>query len=193
MSEEEAESMLLELKEKAELMVDLAYSSLLYDSKKLADEVYELEDYIDSLHYELQRLAIDDAKKGELETDEALAIIQLGNSSEMIADAAREIAYVELRDVELHPILRDSIMESDEVITRIEVKDNSIMVNKSLGELELAKNTGMWVFVIKRGRKWIYDPDKNEVIKAGDILFAKGPKEGLEHFISLARGEEREL
>ena len=193
MSEEEAEAMLLELKEKAELMVDLAYSSILYDNKEIAKEVYELEDYIDSLHYELQKLAIEDSKKGELEVDETLAIIRLGNCSELIADAAREIADVELRDIELHPVIRESVLESDEVILRVEVKDNSILNNKKLGDVELATKTGMWVVAIKRGKKWIYGANKNTIIKGGDILFVKGPKEGMEHFISLAEGKEREI
>jgi len=193
MSEEEAEAMLLELKEKAELMVDLAYSSILYDNKEIAKEVYELEDYIDSLHYELQKLAVEDSKKGELEVDETLAIIRLGNCSELIADAAREIADVELRDIELHPVIKESILESDEVILRVEVNENSILNGKKLGEVELATRTGMWVVAIKRGRKWIYGANKNTDIKAGDILFVKGPKEGVEHFISLARGEEKEI
>ncbi|MCD6171662.1 MAG: PhoU family transcriptional regulator [Thermoplasmata archaeon] len=193
MSEEEAESMLLELKEKAELMLDLAYSSVIYDNREIAEEVYELEDYIDNLHYELQKLAIEDSNKGELETNEALAIIQLGNSSEVIADAAREIADVELRDVELHPIIKESLLETEEVILRAIVENQSILNGKKLGEIELATNTGMWVFAIRRGKKWIYGPDKNTTIKEGDVLFVKGPKEGKEHFISITSGKEREI
>ena len=193
MSEEEAESMLLELKEKAELMVDLAYSSILYDNKEIAKEVYELEDYIDNLHYELQKLAIEDSKKGELETDEALAIIRLGSCSEMIADAAREIADVELRDVDLHPVIKDSLLESEEIILKVKVNEKSVLKDKKLGELELATETGMWVIAIKRGKKWIYGADKNTIIRSGDILFVKGPKEGAEHFIQLAEGKTQEL
>ena len=193
MSEEEAEAMLLELKEKAELMVDLAYSSILYDNKEIAKEVYELEDYIDKLHYELQKLAVEDSKKGELEVDETLAIIRLGNCSEIIADAAREIADVELRDIELHPVIRESILESDEVILKAEVKENSVLNGKKLGDIELATKTGMWVVAIKRGKKWIYGANKNTMIKKGDILFVKGPREGMKHFIALVEGKESEI
>jgi len=67
MSEKEAEEMLLELKEKAELMVDLAYSSIIYDSRELAEEVYELEEFIDVLNDKFQRLAVKDVKNDELE------------------------------------------------------------------------------------------------------------------------------
>lgn len=193
MSEQEAQELLLELKEKAELMVDLAYSSVIYDNKEIAKEVYELEDYIDNLNEELQKLAIKDAKAGELEVNEAIAIIQLGTCSEAIADAARDIADVELRDIELHPIVRESILESDEVLIKVEVSPNSVLKDKKLGDVKLASHTGMWVIAIKRGKKWIYGADRNTIIKAGDILFVRGPREGVEHFIALARGEEKEI
>lgn len=193
MSEKEAEELLLELKEKAELMVDLAYSSIIYDNKEIAKEVYELEDYVDSLNEELQKLAIKDVKAGELEVNEALAIIQLGACSEAIADAARDIADVELRDVELHPIIKESVMEAEEVLVRAEVKKGSVLCDKKLGDIELASHTGMWIIAIKRGNKWIYDPSKNVKLLEGDILFAKGPKEGVEHFLMLTEGKEKEI
>ncbi|RLF47231.1 MAG: PhoU family transcriptional regulator [Thermoplasmata archaeon] len=193
MSEKEAEALLLELKEKAELMVDLAYSSVIYDNKDLAREVYELENFIDVLNEELQKLAIKDVKGGELEVNEALAIIQLGACSEAIADAARDIADVELRDVELHPVIKESVLESEEVFVRVKVGENSVLKGKTLGDIKLASQTGMWVIAIKRGNKWIYDPTKNTRIEEGDILFAKGPREGMEHFVAIAEGEEKEI
>ena len=193
MSEEEAEKMLLELKEKAELMVDLAYSSLIYDNREIAEEVYELEEYVDRVNDELQKLAIEDTKKGELEVNEALAIIQLGISSEMIADAAREIADVQLREVKLHPVLKESLMESNEILLKTTIAPNSVLKDKKIGEIRLASETGMWIIAIKRGNKWIYDPSKNVVLKENDILFAKGDKEGKDHFIALAEGKERKI
>jgi len=193
MSEKEAEELLLELKEKAELMVDLAYSSVIYDNREIAQEVYNLENFIDSLNDRLQKLAIEDVKKGELEVNEALAIIQLGASSEAIADAARDIADVELRDVELHPIIKESVMESEEVIVRAKLSPSSVLADKKLGEIKLASQTGMWVIAIKRGERWIYDPGKNVELKGGDVLFVRGSKEGMEHFIKLAEGEEKEI
>lgn len=193
MSEKEAESILLELKEKAELMVDLAYSSVIYDNKKLAEEVYDLENFVDGLNENLQKLAISDAVAGELDVNEVVAVLKLGALSEAIADAAREIADVELRDVELHPIIKESVLESEEVLVRVRVAENASLVNRTLGDMRLASATGMWVIAIKRGNRWIYDPDKHAEIKAGDILFVKGAKEGMEHFIALAEGEEKEL
>ncbi|MEA2053862.1 MAG: TrkA C-terminal domain-containing protein [Candidatus Thermoplasmatota archaeon] len=193
MSEKEAEKMLLELKEKAAFMVDLAYSSVIYDSRDLAEEVYELEEFMDVLNDNFQRLAIRDVKNEELEVNDALAMIQLAICSEMIADSAREIADVELRDVELHPIIKESVLASDEVFVRATVAPSSILKDKKLGDIELASKTGMWIIAIKRKNRWIYDPDKNTILKEGDIVFARGAREGMDHFTALTEGKEKEI
>ncbi|HDM25357.1 MAG TPA: PhoU family transcriptional regulator, partial [Thermoplasmatales archaeon] len=125
--------------------------------------------------------------------NEALAIIQLGISSEVIADAAREIADVQLRDVKLHPILKESLMESNEILLKVKITPKSILKDKKIGEIRLASETGMWIIAIKRGNKWIYDPTKNITLRENDILFAKGDKEGKDHFIALAEGREKKI
>ncbi len=43
----------VEMKNTAELMVDLAYSSLLFNEEEMAEEVLELEEYLDLLNYHL--------------------------------------------------------------------------------------------------------------------------------------------
>jgi len=193
MSEKEAEEMLLELKERAELMVDLAYSSVIYDNINLAEEVYELEEFIDVLNDKLQRLAIKDVKNEELDVNDALAMIQLAICSEMIADGAREIADVELRDVELHPIIKESILESDEVFVRAVIAPSSVLKDRKLKDMELASKTGMWIIAIKRKGRWVYEIDKNTVLKEGDVIFARGVREGIEHFNALTEGTEEEI
>lgn len=192
MGEKEAQTILLEMKNKAELMVDLAYSSVIYDNIELAEEVYELEDMVDELNDRLQKLVIRDAIAGELEENEALAIIQLAYCAEAIADAAREIADVELRDIELHPIIKESIFESEEVLVKAKVS-SSVLCDKKLGDVDLASNTGMWIIAIKRNGEWIYNVNKDTVIKEGDILFARGAREGVEHFLSLVEGREKNI
>ncbi|HDM67204.1 MAG TPA: PhoU family transcriptional regulator [Thermoplasmatales archaeon] len=180
--------MVLEIKDKSELMVDLAYSSLLYDNKVIAREVYDLEDLIDNLYQKLQRETLQQVADGNLSVEDALAVLRLAEAGEQIADAAQEIADVELRDIELHPILKMSIRESDQVFTRVEVSKDSILCNKTLGELKLASETGMTVIAMRHGNRWLYGPDKNTRIDPGDILFAKGPEDGEKHLIELARG-----
>jgi len=183
----------VELKEKAELMVDLAYSSILYDNKEIAQEVYELEDFMDTLNHRLQKLIFKDVKNDDLGVDEALVILRLAIASELISDAAQEIADVQLRDVELHPILRESLLESNEVFHKAQVEDSSVLANKKLGTVELASKTGVWIIAIRRQKRWIYGATENTVVRKGDILFVRGVKEGMEHFMRLAKGLDKEL
>ncbi len=186
MKKKTVKDIVLEIKDKSELMIDLAYSSLLYDNKTIAKEVYDLEDQIDGLYKSLQRYTLEQVKNKKLSVNDALTVLRLAEAAEQIADAAQEITDVELRDVELHPILKMSIRESDVVFTRVQVKDNSVLCNKTLGELKLASETGMMVIAMRHGDKWRYGPNKNTKIDPGDVLFAKGPEDGEKHLIDLA-------
>ena len=46
---------LIEMKNLSELMVDLAYSSVLFQNKDAAEEVLNLEDRVNSLNYEIKK------------------------------------------------------------------------------------------------------------------------------------------
>lgn len=193
MKNKDVEEIVLEIKDKSELMVDLAYSSLLYDNKIIAKEVYDLENGIDSLYQNLQKKSLEDVQKGNCSINDALILLRIAQVGEQIADAAQEIADVELRDVELHPILKMSIREADVVFTRIEVISESILCGKTLGQLKLASETGMMVIAMRHNEKWLYGPNKNTRIDVGDILYAKGPEDGEKHLIELAKGKSFEI
>ncbi len=193
MKEKTVEEIVLEIKDKSELMIDLAYSSLLYDNKIIAKEVYDLEDLLDSLYKNLQKHTLEQVEHKKLSVNDALSVLRLAEASEQIADAAQDIADVELRDVELHPILKMSIRDSDVVFTRVQVSENSILSKKTLGELKLASETGMMVIAMRHEDRWLYGPNKNTRIDSGDILFAKGPEDGEKHLIDLATGKTSEI
>lgn len=188
MNKSTVEDIVLEIKDKSELMVDLAYSSLLYDNKTIAKEVYDLEDFIDNLYKTLQKKTLENVENKKLSINDALAVLRLAEATEQIADAAQEIADVELRDVELHPILKMSIRESDVVFTRVKVEPISILCGKTFGELKLGSETGMYIRAMRHEDRWLYGPDKKTRIDPGDILFARGPEDGEKHLIELAKG-----
>ena len=193
MKAETLESMVLDIFEKSELMVDLSYSSLLYDNTIIAKEVYDLEQQIDQLFEKIHQNVFQEVKQGSLSVKSARVLIKLARAGEEIADAAREIADVQLRDVELHPILSMSIRDSDEILTKVQVKGHSILCGKTLGELKLGSETGMTVIAMRHQQRWLYGPTKNTRIDAEDILFAKGPEDGEAHLIELAEGTTDEI
>jgi uncharacterized protein with PhoU and TrkA domain len=188
MKKRSSEDIVLEIKDKSELMVDLAYSSLIYNNKIIAKEVYDLEDLIDNLFQKIQKETLEGVRNGKLSVDSAITLMRLAQAGEEIADAAQEIADVELRDVELHPILKESVRESDEILTKIQVNEKSILCGKTLGNLKLGSETGMMIIAMRHKDKWLYGPNKNTRIDEDDILFAKGPEDGEKHLIELAQG-----
>ena len=193
MSEEEAREKLLDLKDNADVMVDLAYSSLIYDNQDIANEVYELEEKSDETAEKLQEMVLDDFKAGLLTRNEALALFRLSAAIENICDGAREIADVELRDIDLHPVLKISIEDSDEVFVKGVLSDSSVLCDKTLGELSFASELGAWVIAIKRGNRWYYNPGKYTHLKAGDILHMTTTKEAEEHLNAIIYGKSSDI
>ena len=181
---EEIVSRFVELKDTSELMIDLAYSSLMLNSKELAEEVERLEERMDQLHTDFELLALTSDFKKE-EASGFLGLIRLGVATEKIADAAADMAEVVLRGIEPHPILQLTIKEAEETVTQACVTADSPLVGKTLKEARVHEETGMWVLVIKRNDKCLR-PRGDSKITAGDVLVASGYAEGADDLKRLA-------
>lgn len=181
---EEIVARFVELKDTSELMIDLAYSSLLLNNRELAEEVQRLEEHVDKLHTDFELLALSSKFKEE-EAKGFLGLIRLGVATEKIADAAAEIGEVVLRGIEPHPILKLTIEEAEETVTYVRVAENSPLVNKTLREAHVPEETGMWVLAIRRGDKCIR-PKRDSKIEVGDVLIASGYSEGEDDLKKLA-------
>jgi len=181
---EEIVTQFVELKNTSELMIDLAYSSLMLNSKDLAEEVQRLEEATDKMHTDFELLALTSGFKKE-EASGFLGLIRLGVATEKIADAAAEMAEVVLRDIEPHPVLKLAIREAEETVTQARVTEGSPLVDKSLKEARVPEETGMWILAIKRGEKSLR-PKPSTKFQLGDVLIASGYAEGVEDLQKLA-------
>jgi uncharacterized protein with PhoU and TrkA domain len=178
---------LVELKDTSEMMMDLAYSALLLNSRYLAEEVRLLEDSVDRLHTEFELLVLSSRVESQ-ETRGLLGLIRMGVVTERIADAAAEIAEVVLRGGEPHPILSMVIQDAEETVETAELSEGSSLVGKTLKETRLPEETGMWVLVVKRGERWIR-PRPELVLQVGDVVIASGYAEGEADFQGLVSGK----
>ena len=181
---EEIVERLVELKDTSELMIDLAYSSLLLNNRELAEEVQRLEERVDKLHTDFELLVL----RSEFNKEEAkgfLGLIRLGVATEKIADAAAQISEVVLRGIEPHPVLQLSIREAEETVAYVPVTKNSQLVDKALLEARIPEETGMWILAIRRGNKYVR-PKPDSKIEAGDVLIASGYAEGVESLRKLS-------
>ncbi len=179
-----AVDMLIEMKNLSELSVDLAYSSLLYNNFDVALEASRIEEKIDNMKFEVERLVLDCAKKIEDFTS-LIGLIELAQSSEQISDAAKEMAKVLLNRLEIPEVFKKAMRETDDVVVMLSVKNNSPIADKTLGEAKVETSTGMHVVAVKRGAEWITKPSASTKILAGDIIIAKGTREGEEALMKL--------
>ncbi len=171
-----------DMKNISELAVGLAYSAVMFENKEIAEEVKDLEDSMDRMKEGVEVLVMKAARVVSRRTnfDELRGILHVAISSEIISDAAYEIADVVLRDIKLHPVFLASIKESDEVILKMEVLNRAIF-GKTLRDLKIETRTGMFILAIRRvDGKWVYNPAGDTVLKESDLLIMRGPREGEE-------------
>jgi uncharacterized protein with PhoU and TrkA domain len=179
---------LVRLKDTSEMMIDLAYSSLLLNSHYLAEEVHLLEQQVDDLHVNFQLRVLTDTEK-PADPKDLIGLIRLGSVTERIADAASEIAEVVLRGIKPHPVLQMAIQDAEETVERIVVSENSKIIGKTLREARISEETGWWVLVIRREAVWIR-PNPFTKILPGDVIIASGYAEGEEDFKRLLAGKQ---
>jgi len=170
---------LTEMKDISELIVDLAYSAVLFNNKELAEEVHELEEEMDKLKYQITMMAMLAARDKE-DAEQLVGILQLATAAENISNAADQIVEIILRGLDVHPIIASALADADEQIFRIRVEPDSLVDKKTLGDLRLHSTLGTRVIAIKRGRKWIYGPNANTMVLSGDLLIIRGPEDGQE-------------
>ncbi len=186
-----AVDLLVEMKNSAEVAVGLAYSALLFNDQALAAEVSNLEARSDAVHDELESWVLRSSQEAR-DTDELRGLLHLAWASEMIFDSAREMTRLVEQGEPLHPVIAAALVESDEVGHETVVSAESPADGKSIKELSIETETGMFVLAVQRGRRWTYRPKPRFVFQGGDRVIAIGPAEGGEELDELV-GMQREL
>ncbi len=180
--------LLLEMKNLSELMIDLAYSSALYNDKDLAEDVLALEDRVDYLSYLLEMeimVAARDAKDAE----SLIGVSIVAASTDKISDAAADIAAIVTRNIGIHPVVGKIFEKVEERLMKVTVKPDSEIINKNIGELNLAARMGVDIIAVRRNQDWILNPKETETVLQGDILITRGAPSGIEEFKDLAEGK----
>jgi uncharacterized protein with PhoU and TrkA domain len=186
-----AVDLLVEMKNSAEVAVGLAYSALLFNDQALAAEVGNLEARSDAIHDELESWVLRSALEAR-NPDELRGLLRLASASETIFDSAREMTRLVEQGEELHPVIAAALVESDEFGHETVVSRGSPADGRSIKELSVETETGMFVLAVQRGRRWTYRPKPRFVFEAGDRIIAIGPAEGGEELDELV-GMQREL
>jgi uncharacterized protein with PhoU and TrkA domain len=187
---ERAVDIVIEMKNLSEVAVGLAYSALLYYDAGLAREVVAIEDEMDEMRYRLERWVLLAAPHVE-DSSRLRGLLHLAIAAETIADCAMEMVWMVEAGEEIHPVLSVAVSESDEVVFKLSVSPGSLADGKSLGDLQLETETGMYVLAVNRGGRWTYRPRDTYTLRGGDSLLVTGAPEGLEPLAELF-GQELE-
>ncbi len=164
-----------EMKDTSELMIDLAFAALLFQDTNIAEDVQELEEKMDGLYYKARMTVLEMARN--VSKDGLLSVLELITATENIADAAIEVASSVFRG-EIHPVFKEAMQETEEVVGRFLISEESLLAGQTLEALKLATKTGMHVFLVKRSKQYIVNPEKDFRLSRGDIIFAEGPPDG---------------
>ncbi|MFN4133261.1 MAG: potassium channel family protein [Candidatus Hadarchaeales archaeon] len=176
---------LAEIRDLVGIMVDMAYSSILFGSRGMAEEVRRFEKKFDSLNYYVWLETLK-AAKSEADLKSLSGVLQIAKCAEKISDAAEMITDVVLRGTEIHPVFAKALSESEEQMAKVIVPTNSPFVNRKLGDLKLWETAGAYVFMVERGRRCIVDPPRSMKIKVGDALFIRGSGIGVKKVFEMA-------
>ncbi len=171
--------LLAESKDTSELMVDLAYAAVFFADPKLADEVDHLEELMGTYSRQLRLISMLAARSPE-DAEGLVDVLHLASCIEQIADAAVGISRVVSGDLGIPNALRVDLTHADEISGRVRVRVGSECVGRSLEDLELPTETGMWVIAIRRGSEWDFDPHGDTILGEGDVLVFRGPEEGVQ-------------
>ena len=125
---------LIEMKDISELMVDLSYSAILFDSKEIALEVINLEESMNKLVYQARIQSVLGARR--LEEAEAMSgMLQVAEAAERIANSASDVAKLILKNVRFPAKLKRVFPEAEEIVTRVIVSQSSELAGRTLGAL----------------------------------------------------------
>jgi uncharacterized protein with PhoU and TrkA domain len=177
--------MLSEAKNTSELMVDLAYAALFYNSEDFSEEVFRLEARLNNLVFDMRTLAIL-AARSPADSEQMAGILQVVQDIEKIGNAAYDIAKIVVKKLGIPPELLQDLPAAEETTSRVSIHPESELDGRSLEELDLPVETGMRPIAVRSGSEWNFDPDPEDVLREGDVLFLQGPPEGVAEIRELA-------
>jgi len=180
--------LLVEMKDSSELIVDLAYSAVIFDSDEFLEQVLELEERLDQLQYQI-RIQIMMATRSREDAEEMIGILQVASAAEQLGNAAEEIARLVEEDVEYRPFLPFVMREADETIGTVRLDEASEITGQTPIGLGLESAWGVRIIAFKRGRRWWYEVEDDRGLKAGDLLVFRGTGEGVDLFREVALGK----
>ncbi|MDZ7849695.1 MAG: TrkA C-terminal domain-containing protein [Halodesulfurarchaeum sp.] len=180
--------LLAEMKDTAELLIDLSYSAVLHGSDAIAEEVLALEERMDVLQIRA-RMSLLMAARNPEDAESLAPVLGIIGAAEKVSDAAGDIAKVVLDDIGLPADMRASLPVAIETLVRATVEPDSPYAARTLVDINLETETGVRVIAIRRGGDWVLNPQAETTLESGDVLLLRGPESGISAVYERASGE----
>lgn len=184
--------LLTEIRNITGFMLDLAYSSVLFHDRDIAEEVLEFEDRVRTLTTLLVMNTAIVVRDGE-DAEASVGIMRVASAADKIADTAGEIARIVLAGLGIDRSIIKAFNNVDERLVRTKIVPKSILTGKTLSELQLATNIEVDVLTIRRGKKLTVDPHGDVRLEEDDVLIGRGSDVGTVELDRLDKGELKKV
>jgi uncharacterized protein with PhoU and TrkA domain len=182
-------SVLAEMKDTAELLIDLSYSAVLLGSDEVAHEVLALEERMDVLQLRA-RMSLLMASRSTEDAEALAPVLGMVGAAEKISDAAGDIAKVVIEDIGLPDAMRATLPEAVETVVSAPMVADSPLAGQTLAELNLETETGVRAIAIRRAGDWLLNPTAETALQADDTVLFRGPESGIAAVFSDATNAE---
>ncbi|WP_418280833.1 potassium channel family protein [Halorubrum sp. DTA98] len=167
--------LLVEMKDTAELLIDLSYSAVLHGSPTVAQEVIKLENKMDVLQMRA-RMSLMLAARNPNEAEKLAPVLGVVAAADKVSDAAGDIAKIVLEEIGLPDAMRGALSEGVETLVRGTVDVDSVYAGRTLKDIDMESKTGVRVIAIRRDDDWILNPGPNTRIEGEDVVLLRGPE-----------------
>lgn len=181
--------LLTEMKDTSEVIVDLAYAALMYNSDDMAEKVQDLEKEMDDLKFAIRFKVLMSSRTKE-DAKQLSGLLQVASAADKISDAAADIVDILNLPLEKRPFVSAMLYESDEKIRATKIRPESSMVGYTIEKLGVEASTGCRIIAIKNRQGWIYDPESDIKLRAGDDIVVRGTEDGYKQLVEYASGRQ---
>ncbi|NPE09549.1 MAG: hypothetical protein GNW80_14780, partial [Asgard group archaeon] len=187
-----AKDALKQIKDLCSIMVDLAYSSIIYEDKGLAEEVKELRDLAVKLNY-LLTMSLQVAVRDGRDAQATIPLVVLGQASKDIANSATDISNVLLKGFTVHQTIKDLSQRVARDLMRGKISEDSILKGYAIKDITEKMNYSVTIYGLRQDGKWIIKPDQSIKLEVGDLILASGSSSGISLLKLLVGGTAEEI
>jgi len=160
---------ILKMKDLSELMIDLAYSALLLQDKRISAEVERMYKQVISLDQDTLKMIF----KIRIHDEERIFFIELADNVKDIANTAVHISR-QAYAPKFPSLVKDILTASDKRVIVKKISKDSIYAGKTIGEVKVSTFTKARIIAIKRNEDWFFNINKLTPMASNDILVAIG-------------------